>query len=253
MPVNRKFKVCELCNQKFPISFYDSNGKRHILNKRKFCLNCSPFNKHNIRNLRIERENQNCINCGKNLEGNQTKYCSRQCKSKYNSDNNYQRQKKSRHRNKLKAIDYLGGKCSMCNFKGPPMCFDFHHINPKKKNYRISAILHYFWENIRNELDKCILLCANCHIISQYDGIKNSYDRERINSNRQLAVDYLGGKCKSCGYKKDVRALSFHHVNPKKKNFIISNKWSSKWETIKEELDKCKLLCENCHRYLTHQ
>lgn len=60
------------------------------------------------------------------------------------------------------------------------------------------------------------------------------------------AIDYKGGTCIKCGYNKCVRALSFHHLDPLKKDFNIS-RMSHKWETVKKELDKCILLCLNCH------
>jgi len=65
---------------------------------------------------------------------------------------------------------------------------------------------------------------------------------------RQMAREYKGGKCVVCGYKKCQRALSFHHINPKKKNFDLSSRGLTRsWERIKKEIDKCVLICANCH------
>lgn len=61
------------------------------------------------------------------------------------------------------------------------------------------------------------------------------------------AVAYLGGKCFRCGYSRCVRALNFHHRNPKVKLFAISHPNTKRWEIIKTELNKCDLLCFNCH------
>ena len=59
-------------------------------------------------------------------------------------------------------------------------------------------------------------------------------------------VDYKGGKCVKCGYNKSVKALEFHHLNPDEKDFTISGKsWS--FERLKNEVDKCILVCSNCH------
>jgi len=58
---------------------------------------------------------------------------------------------------------------------------------------------------------------------------------------------YKGGKCEKCGYNKCDRALDFHHDDPNKKDFSVSsNGWS--FERRKKEVDKCSLLCSNCHR-----
>jgi len=65
---------------------------------------------------------------------------------------------------------------------------------------------------------------------------------------REMARDYKGGSCMVCGYNKCQRALSFHHLNPKEKDFDLSSRGLTRsWERIKKEIDKCVLLCANCH------
>jgi hypothetical protein len=60
------------------------------------------------------------------------------------------------------------------------------------------------------------------------------------------AIKYKGGCCQICGYDKCVRALSFHHLDASSKDFSIGGK-SKSWNTIQSELDKCVLVCANCH------
>lgn len=60
-------------------------------------------------------------------------------------------------------------------------------------------------------------------------------------------VDYKGGKCQICGYNKCIDALEFHHLDPKTKSFTISGS-SKSFEHLKEEVDKCILVCSNCHK-----
>lgn len=63
-----------------------------------------------------------------------------------------------------------------------------------------------------------------------------------------LLVEYKGGKCEDCGYNKCVEALQFHHIDPSKKNFGIATKmYSLALETLKKEVDQCRLICANCH------
>lgn len=65
---------------------------------------------------------------------------------------------------------------------------------------------------------------------------------------KQEAVNYKGGKCEACGYDKCLAALSFHHKDPSKKDFGVSdiiNMVSKK--RLKKELQKTALLCLNCH------
>ena len=66
---------------------------------------------------------------------------------------------------------------------------------------------------------------------------------------KQMAVEYKGGECSRCGYDKCLDALDFHHLDESKKEFNLSRKGHTRsWKKVKEELDKCVLLCANCHR-----
>lgn len=67
-------------------------------------------------------------------------------------------------------------------------------------------------------------------------------------------VDYKGGKCqvKTCGYNKCYDSLSFHHINPNEKDFALSRK-SYSFERLKKEVDKCVLVCNNCHGEIHYQ
>ncbi len=77
--------------------------------------------------------------------------------------------------------------------------------------------------------------------------IKNYDEIKKFRKNRkQKCVDYKGGKCENCGYNKCLRSLDFHHLDPNEKDFNISRSIKS-WEKTKIELDKCILLCRNCH------
>lgn len=65
---------------------------------------------------------------------------------------------------------------------------------------------------------------------------------------KQMALDYKGRKCEICGYDKYEGALHFHHLDPTIKKFSIGYKGhTNSWEKVKLELDKCILLCANCH------
>lgn len=64
-----------------------------------------------------------------------------------------------------------------------------------------------------------------------------------------MAVAYKGGKCQVCGYNKCVGALEFHHINSEEKDFGVSAKgYTRSWDKVREEIDKCVLVCANCHR-----
>jgi hypothetical protein len=68
---------------------------------------------------------------------------------------------------------------------------------------------------------------------------------------KEMSVEYKGGKCEVCGYDKCKDALDFHHRDPSQKEFGIGVKgYTRAWAKVKEELDKCMLVCANCHREL---
>jgi len=75
----------------------------------------------------------------------------------------------------------------------------------------------------------------------------------RRNRKRKI-IAKLGGKCSICGYCKDVPgAFHLHHKNPTEKKFGISDKGHClSWDTVSKEIDKCTLVCANCHAEL-HQ
>lgn len=75
---------------------------------------------------------------------------------------------------------------------------------------------------------------------------------ERRSSFKKKIVEYGGNECAKCGYDKDMTALEFHHLDPFKKEFNPSSSLSISWELVRKELDKCILLCSNCHREEHH-
>lgn len=64
---------------------------------------------------------------------------------------------------------------------------------------------------------------------------------------KDKCIEYKGGKCQTCGYDKCKKSMHFHHVDPSLKDFTISGAHARSWNKIKAELDKCILVCSNCH------
>ena len=60
--------------------------------------------------------------------------------------------------------------------------------------------------------------------------------------------EYVGASCKLCGYDRCTDALDFHHLDPDKKDFSISKMGNMSLPKILKEIDKCIMVCANCHR-----
>lgn len=70
---------------------------------------------------------------------------------------------------KIEAIQYKGGHCTRCNLSllnSHYSVFDFHHVDPLAKDYDWNRLKLGSVESIHKELDKCVLLCSNCHRIT---------------------------------------------------------------------------------------
>ena len=64
---------------------------------------------------------------------------------------------------KQKCVDYKGGKCVICGYDNYIGALDFHHLEPGEKDFCISRVKNRKFEDIKKELDKCVLLCSTCH------------------------------------------------------------------------------------------
>lgn len=65
---------------------------------------------------------------------------------------------------KLKCLEYKGNKCQVCGYCKYSGALEFHHRNPKEKEFGFSKFRSQtFGKRAISELDKCDLLCSNCH------------------------------------------------------------------------------------------
>jgi hypothetical protein len=155
-------KTCTICKKEFPNRIL-VDGKYRNTQRRKYCLECSPFGQHNT--IRLEQEKQeNCLKCGNKLKGKQTMYCSKKCKfSKLG--NSYKSQKKRRLNGKKELVLKKGGCCEKCGYDKNLRALEFHHKDPSLKSFGVSyiSIASKSWDDVLIEIEKCQLLCSNCH------------------------------------------------------------------------------------------
>ena len=127
------------------------NGKQRHLSNRKYCLKCSPFGSHNTRKVFDGCKDQKyCKQCNHPLPSRRRNVCN-SCHVR-----NY------RQNVKKKLIEYKGGKCQICGYNKCVSSLTFHHKDPTQKEFNISGKSMSF-KKLLKEVDKCELLCSNCH------------------------------------------------------------------------------------------
>ena len=150
--------ICKQCNVSFPNRIV-IDGKARNLQKRKYCLKCSPFGKHNTSQIHKLSKNGNlsiCRFCKKEYIYNRSKgHTLTKCSSCMVNG--------KRKSIKEKAVAYKGGKCKKCNYNKCLEALEFHHIDVTTKEFTLSGGHCYSWERIRKELDKCEIYCCRCH------------------------------------------------------------------------------------------
>lgn len=167
-------------------------------------------------------ESLNCIKCGREYQyrsgaGYNKKLCRSCSTSRY------------RVNHKLMCVEYKGGKCVRCGYNKCLAAMHFHHVEPNKKDFRISGNHTASWERLKPELDKTVILCANCHaeqhkhecfpderccpydttellFWAQYNNDiedeknSNNLKRDRINANKKKRSKFIGFRpCVLCG------------------------------------------------------
>ena len=160
-------KVCELCKTEFDTILVIDGKKRNACN-RKMCLACSPFNSGNkLTATSLALTEAGLLFCSKckinkkaemfylNEDGSRKHSYCKSCQSA----NVLDRQRLW----KKKAIAYKGGKCVMCSYQKYDGALEFHHTDPTQKEYGLSAGKLKTFLSSKDELDKCILVCSNCH------------------------------------------------------------------------------------------
>lgn len=110
--------------------------------------------------------------------------------------------------------------------------------NETKSKKKTAKILGVSFETIKNVLGDYKLT-----VIKKTPSESVISWRKKV---KKKLVEYKGGCCEKCGYDKSIGALQFHHINPSEKDFTISGK-SYSFERIKKEVDKCIMVCANCH------
>jgi hypothetical protein len=226
---------CEACGNLFAAKQLIA-GKVRSLYRRRFCLDCSPFGVHNT---------------SRRPPGNLDADTLAAHRRKRRSEKTYRYQKKRRRLLKAQLVTQRGSHCSDCSYSGPAAAFDFHHRDPAAKSFAIGTFSGP-WEVLLSEAERCDMLCANCHrlrhaaedVYSKGGAVVDFRRRTKVR-----AVDYMGSRCFECERTGPAALFDFHHMDAKDKAFGIGQDGIPRsWDKVVAELEKCVMLCANCHR-----
>jgi hypothetical protein len=182
---------------------------------------------------------------------------------------------RARNRENLRAYLALA-KCDDCGIRDLAV-LEFDHRQPQEKRYDVSDLVHRAgsWAAVLKEIAKCDVVCANCHRkrTARYFGWtkllglgelvlpvlpkRGTPDYERIKSvrsgqarrhrNRAFIYNYLREHpCVLCG-EADPVVLDFDHLRDKRREVTVIAHLSGRANLV-AEIEKCRVLCANCHR-----
>lgn len=163
------FNICILCNKEFcPATYFE--GKRLWRRGRRQCFECVPYSPSRRGSSFTKTRNtldgkRQCRICKEfkvldefsptNSYGNLNSYC-KNCAAK--------KTRKPKQRFKEECVAYKGGSCVKCGYNKCPAALEFHHRDPTQKEFSLRDIYTVILsDDIKIELDKCDLVCSNCH------------------------------------------------------------------------------------------
>lgn len=133
-------------------------------------------------------------------------------------------------------------KCSLCKLEKTKDSFH------KKTNAK---------DGLQPHCKECKAIGVRDYYLAHRDFLRPKITASNTRIRQKLMnvfCEYLSTcKCEACG-NCDPLVLEFHHVDPSTKKFHVSSKVKVvSWENLKKEIEKCQVLCANCHKLLTHQ
>jgi len=251
--IKESYSINSICEK---IYGYRNKGTVNKIKKiiDKYEINIEHFCK-GINNRKYEIIIKNCPVCKidfntKKDHKDEKTTCSYSCSSKYfqhgiNNDNfdknNYE----------LKKEKISCSLTSKSNFKNKFYSFSDEEIEEIIQKYKELKNLRKVSKLLNTSID-CIKKFIN-YGIENYNEKLSIEERKKIVYDKrikikEILVEYKGGKCVNCGYNKCIKALEFHHLDSSKKDFTISSFRYKSLEVQKREVEKCILVCSNCHR-----
>lgn|SRR5574343_235100 len=177
--------LCEICKNTIPTTMV-IDGKRRNLSNRKYCLSCSPFGKHNTKQLKLKTKNLKslssiCINCECVFEYNSYvcngKYCSNKCQQDFLATRYIEKWLNGDIVPSIYMSKYIRNymlkeahnKCSLCGWGEKNQ---YSHTYPLVIDHIDGNAEHTVYSNLR-------VICPNCDsLTSTYKGLNKGNGRK---------------------------------------------------------------------------
>lgn len=158
-------KYCLKCSNQIPPSITIEGMRHKTFHKRSYCYDCSPWNARNNHKLETyDPLHKECTICNLSKLRSEFSDTESRCKPCLN---NIIRQKRIEF--KQSCLDYLTPYCVECKYDKCIAALQFHHIDKSIKDFDISRFRLTDFEKVKKELDKCIVLCSNCHAENHFN------------------------------------------------------------------------------------
>jgi hypothetical protein len=154
--INKNFKKleCSKCGESDVkcLCFHYRKGKADISSKKLYeIINIKKFKKELLKCIIL------CANC-------HLKEYSKFIKRSVKKNKQIKQRVKDKEKKKEFIFNYKKKSgCKICDTRDP-ICLTFHHVDPNNKVENMNRLLNSSWVVIKEEIAKCMILCANCHI-----------------------------------------------------------------------------------------
>lgn len=163
--------TCAKCGSTFPNRIM-VDGSVRVVSKRRFCLRCSPFGKHNTRDLLMVRPIPHCRNCGKPVR---MVYCNHKCQHEFHYHEYIRRWKQGDETGNIRGGDTISPyvrRYLMEKHKSQCQLCGWGLINPVTQKTPLT-VEHKDGDATNTTEDNLALLCPNCHSLTPTYGALN--------------------------------------------------------------------------------
>jgi hypothetical protein len=163
--------------------------------------------------------------------------------------------------------------CADCGQSFPPYVMDFDHRDPRRKLFAITTGSAQLMtrENLITEIEKCDIVCANCHALRTLarlmerrrrcspeewapgESPRIEKQRARWQANAAMLSELRDVPCADCGRRSPPCVMQFDHRDPATKAHEVTRILMRARSVIFAEVAKCDIVCTNCHRVRTYE